>query len=589
MRKILDRIKNLPWIKIAPYGGAVFGVVLFLILAVTTFNDTVNKREEQGGLVTRFPTDSTHFFAGTAPDSGIILSWYDNTAKLRTGEITTLKLNAHIYPITLGEKELIFTSSSPECAEIDGDGNIIAKKTGSVEFTVTNPSTGLNAKAYLQVIQPVEGFYIQNPSLNLYTTDTGARIVPMIYPETASNTTVKWYSKDTKIVEVDQTGHLKPVSTGMTEVVATTADGGHTAKCFVNVINETIKVNEVKILNKDKPEIQRGEALRLLVSVLPENARNKLISWQSSDSAVVSVTQTGTLKGINPGTATVYAVSNDGAYDSFEVTVNTSNSVIVPPNTPSYTVNGGVTYIAYDITLEEMVEKQMATNPVYNDGSGLKSADKNRTKLYVDPNEFSQNAYKYQFMDLSHYNGISRDKLAAFLDGKGILSGKADTFIRAASMYKISELYLVAHACLETGYGTSRLATGVNYNGVRVYNMFGIGAYDSDAVGTGSKKAYSEGWTSPEAAIMGGAKWISENYINSSVNRQNTLYKMRWNPDKPGTHLYAGDIAWAVTQSTIMDRLFAQFTEASVSYEVPVYAGSVAPVIQTSNSMTLAR
>ena len=48
MREILDRIKNLPWIKIAPYGGAVFGVVLFLILAVTTFNDTVNKREEQG-------------------------------------------------------------------------------------------------------------------------------------------------------------------------------------------------------------------------------------------------------------------------------------------------------------------------------------------------------------------------------------------------------------------------------------------------------------------------------------------------------------------------------------------------------------
>ena len=129
MRKILDRIKNLPWIKIAPYGGAVFGVVLFLILAVTTFNDTVNKREEQGGLVTRFPTDSTHFFAGTAPDSGIILSWYDNTAKLKTGEITTLKLNAQIYPITLGEKELIFTSSLPECAEIDGDGNIIAKKT----------------------------------------------------------------------------------------------------------------------------------------------------------------------------------------------------------------------------------------------------------------------------------------------------------------------------------------------------------------------------------------------------------------------------------------------------------------------------
>lgn len=589
MRKILDRIKNLPWIKIAPYGGVVFGVVLFLVLAVTTNNDTVNKREEQGGLVTRFPTDSTQFFSGAMPDSGIILSWYDNTAKLKTGEITTLKLNAELYPITLGEKDLVFSSSLPECAEIDSEGNIIAKKTGSVEITVSNAATGLSAKAYLQVIQPVEGFYIQNPSLNVYTTDTGVRIVPMIYPETASNTTVKWYSKDTNIVEVDQTGHIKPVSTGMTEVVATTADGGHTAKCFVNVINETIRVNEVKILNKDKNELERGEALRLLVSVLPQNARNKLISWQSSDEAIVSVTQTGVLKGVNPGAATVYAMTNDGIYDSFDVTVKESQSVIVPPGAPSYTVSGGVTYTAYDMTLDEMTEKQMSTNPVYNDGSGLKSADFNRTRMYVDPNEFSQNSYKYQFMDLSHYNGISRDKLAIFLDGKGILSGKADTFIQAARTYNISELYLVAHACLETGYGTSQLATGVNYNGVRVYNMFGIGAYDSDAVGTGSKKAYSEGWTTPEAAIMGGAQWISKNYINAVSGRQNTLYKMRWNPDNPGNHLYAGDIAWAVTQSTIMERLFAQFSEASVSYEVPVYAGSVAPVITTSNTMTIGR
>lgn len=60
-----------------------------------------------------------------------------------------------------------------------------------------------------------------------------------------------------------------------------------------------------------------------------------------------------------------------------------------------------------------------------------------------------------------------------------------------------------------------------------VYNMFGIGAYDSDPVGTGSNYAYEMGWDTPEKAIMGGAKWISENYINSSSHTQNTLYEMR--------------------------------------------------------------
>ncbi len=588
VRNLSEKLKNVPWIKIAPYGGAVLGVIFFLVLAITTYNDAVNKREEQGGLVTRFPMDSTQFFNETEPDSGIVLSWYDNTVKIKSGTVTNLKLNAHIYPITLGEREFIFESSSPECAEIDGEGNITAKKTGSVEFTVSNKATGLFAKAYLQIIQPVEGLYIQNSSLNVYTTDTGVRIIPIIYPENASNTAVRWYSKDTNIAEVDQTGHIKPKSTGMTEVVATTADGDYTAKCFVNVINETIKVEQVNILNKDKTELNRGESLRLFVSVAPQNARNKHISWQSSDPSIITVTKNGQVKAKNAGTATVYAISSDGVSDSFDITVKPSQSSSVPSGNSGYTV-GGVTYVAYDMTLDEMAQKQMQTNPVYNDGSGLKSADKSRTKQYLDPNEFSQGGYKYQFMDLSHYNGISRDRLAKFLEGKGILSGKADTFIAAARQYNVSELYLVAHACLETGYGTSQLATGVNYNGIRVYNMFGIGAYDSDAVETGSKKAYSESWTTPEKAIMGGAEWISRNYINASKVRQNTLYKMRWNPDNPATHLYAGDIAWAVTQSLIMEQLFNQFTDASISYEIPVYEGSVAPVIDGQGGIFLGR
>ncbi len=590
MKKLINTIKNLPWIKIAPYGGVVFGVLLFLVLSITTFNDTVNKREAQGGLTTRFPTDISYFFNDEMPDSGIVLSWYDNTAELKTGEVTTLKLDAKLYPVILGKSRLEFSSSAPECAEIDNSGNITAKTSGSAEITVKDTVTGLEAKAYLQVRQPVEGFYIENSSINVYTTDTGVRVIPMIYPETASNKAIKWYSKDTNIVEVDQTGHIKPISTGMTQVVATTADGGYSAGCFINVINETIKVENVSIINKDKAELGKGEALRLMAAVMPQNARNKLIIWESSDESIVSVTQMGVVKGINPGTATITARCADGVYDSFLVSVKGASAYTPPINSGQYTTSGGVTYISYSMTLDEMVQKQMPTNPVYSDGNGLKSADIARTRRYVDPNEFSSGSYKYQFMDLSHYNGISRESLAAFLNGKGILSGKADVFIEAARQYNVSELYLVAHACLETGYGTSRLATGVNYNGVRVYNMFGIGAYDSDAVGTGSKKAYNEGWTTPEAAIMGGAQWISKNYINRASGRQNTIYKMRWNPDNPANHLYAGDVAWAVTQSTIIERMFSQFNDASIAYEVPVYAGETAPVLEgVTSGMNIGR
>ena len=134
------------------------------------------------------------------------------------------------------------------------------------------------------------------------------------------------------------------------------------------------------------------------------------------------------------------------------------------------------------------------------------------------------------------------------LDGRGILENRGEAFLEAQDAHDINVLYLISHAQLETGNGQSELAQGVEADET-YYNFFGIGAFDEQAVEAGSSYAEQEGWTSPEAAIMGGAEFISENYIN---NYQNTLYKMRWNPENPGKHQYATDIRWPVIIADIM-------------------------------------
>lgn len=77
--------------------------------------------------------------------------------------------------------------------------------------------------------------------------------------------------------------------------------------------------------------------------------------------------------------------------------------------------------------------------------------------------------------------------------------------------------------------------------------MYGIGAVDGNAIEAGKRKAFELGWNTPEKAIDGGAKWISNKFVRS---KQNTLYKMRWNPDSPGTHQYATAANWALVQSS---------------------------------------
>ncbi|WP_054743388.1 N-acetylglucosaminidase [Cellulosilyticum ruminicola] len=227
----------------------------------------------------------------------------------------------------------------------------------------------------------------------------------------------------------------------------------------------------------------------------------------------------------------------------------------------------------YDLTLSQMLHKQMADYPRTNRGNGWVNATFNEVKKYVTPSGENYEANKYQFLDLSSLAGITKEDANEYLKGKGILSGRGEAFVIAANKYNVNEIYLMAHANLETGNGKSTLATGYNYNGTTVYNMYGIGAVDSNPIQKGAEYAYKMGWTSPDIAIVEGAKWISQSYINRQGNRQNTLYKMRWNPAQPGTHQYATDIAWATKQAQMIQDIYSKFKGANLIFDFPTYKG----------------
>ena len=224
-----------------------------------------------------------------------------------------------------------------------------------------------------------------------------------------------------------------------------------------------------------------------------------------------------------------------------------------------------IVYTPYNYTLEQMLDIQMRVNPqtdLY--GGGWKKAKREDVRRYLDPNNHDM----FQHLVLSKSVGAPETVLNKVLEGKGILSGKGKSFIEAGKKHGVNEIYLIAHALHETGNGRSTLATGVKYNGKTVYNMYGIGARDSCPVSCGAKKAYEEGWDTPEKAIVEGAAWIARGYINSG---QDTLYKMRWNPSNPGTHQYATDIGWAVKQVSRIKNLYEQLPAFPLLFDIPKY------------------
>ncbi|EOV9016566.1 N-acetylglucosaminidase [Cronobacter muytjensii] len=232
-------------------------------------------------------------------------------------------------------------------------------------------------------------------------------------------------------------------------------------------------------------------------------------------------------------------------------------------------------YTNYDCTLDEALSKQMAltggNRPVYGNMGAVTRA---QVRNYMNPEQHINGANIYQFVDLSAPSGLTENDLAKILDGKGVLSGKASIYLEAAAKYHVSEVYLVSHSLLETNNGRAPFANGSKeYNGRTVYNMYGIGVFNSNPQ-NGVKLAYNKGWFSVDEAIDGGARWISENFINKKGISKNTLYKMRWNPAAPATGQYATDINWALAQKNDMKKMFDLFPDANITFDIPVYKDS---------------
>ncbi|WP_051558089.1 SH3 domain-containing protein [Oceanobacillus picturae] len=204
--------------------------------------------------------------------------------------------------------------------------------------------------------------------------------------------------------------------------------------------------------------------------------------------------------------------------------------------------------------------------------------NENDVLYYLNPKNFlDDEKQRLQFVDLAQSIEATDNELYrvfnSHLSGRGILNGQAQAFIDAGKAYGINEIYLVAHTILETGNGNSTLAKGVEYRGVKVYNMYGIGAVDACPISCGAKRAYEEGWTTPYKAIVGGARFAAQDYIFAG---QNTLYDIRWNPAAMSilgnaNHQYATDIGWAYKQVNTMYNLYQQLSSYTLKYDIPEY------------------
>ena len=247
-------------------------------------------------------------------------------------------LTALVWPETIADKSVVWSSSDSSVVSVDEKGAIMAIGYGSATITAaakTDPSVKDTCK--VTVTRNVSGVELNMTTANVLVGKT-LQLSANILPASAQNKAVTWTSDSDAVATVSSTGLVTGNNMGMTTIRCKTEDGGFEATCKVTVSQP---VNSLSF-NKDTITVTVGQVYNedLKLSVMPDTAKNS-VKVYSSDSTIASVTNNGgnlSVKGLAPGVTTIVAESTDGTgkRDTLNVNVNMSGyNAFTTATTPS--------------------------------------------------------------------------------------------------------------------------------------------------------------------------------------------------------------------------------------------------------------
>ena len=139
-------------------------------------------------------------------------------------------------------------------------------------------------------------------------------LVATILPENALNKKLNWSSSDEDIAMVSGLGKVRALSAG-TATITVSSDEDETIKdtCIVrvNAKDRTVHVESVS-LNRESLTIEKGDIEVLTATVLPNNATDKSVTWNSDNTSVATVAN-GVVTAVSKGKANITVTSTDGA------------------------------------------------------------------------------------------------------------------------------------------------------------------------------------------------------------------------------------------------------------------------------------
>lgn len=253
-----------------------------------------------------------------------------------------------------------------------------------------------------------------------------------------------WETSDENVVSVDN-GNITGLTSGTATITAKTLDGRLSDSIDITVYSKVTNI----ILDKQNVTLLKGNKIKVLANILPEDATNKEIIWSSENETIASVTN-GVITANEVGSTNIIAKAKnedikvvckvtvkelpDEVILEFDKSLRVEADEISNLNIEKLTVDDVKQLINTNLTMEFYNHKQEALSEEDNIGTGSK---------LILKNELEQVVYEYTFIVYGDVNGDGEiNSLDVLIIQKHILELKEITgiFLKSANTSKNGEL-----------------------------------------------------------------------------------------------------------------------------------------------------
>lgn len=179
---------------------------------------------------------------------------------------------------------------------------------------------------YYDVTVESNVIYVSNVTMSesSATLDIGDRLQlsATTYPVNATDHSIRWTTENYNIASVSDNGLVTARDTGKVRIWASATDGGGACDYCDITVKAPVKPDLIE-LSEYSHDLEIGEMFTLYATIIPDNADNKAVIWESDNPDVATVSD-GIVTAISEGVCCITCTSSDYSYVSATCIVTVS-------------------------------------------------------------------------------------------------------------------------------------------------------------------------------------------------------------------------------------------------------------------------